>query len=111
MKITKRFLTKLKCCQTGILKFLNTPELHDINFEDIIEIISDDMLFNGDLDYLLSKYKKHNIKRLIFNGILYTFDENCNIIDKKHYLTGEIIYTYTYDNNNNSNPISFNLRS
>jgi len=38
MKITKRLLKSLGCCESGIYKFINTPELHDINnlikFED-----------------------------------------------------------------------------
>jgi len=31
MKITKKILKILECCDSGIFKFINTPELHNIN--------------------------------------------------------------------------------
>jgi len=61
MKITKRLLKSLGSCESGIYKFINTPELHDIDDNIKSIIIKDDIEMFNDFVYFLNKIKKHII--------------------------------------------------
>jgi len=84
MKLTKRILKSLGCCNDGIYKFINTPELHDIDNIKYI-IIKDDIEMFNDFVYVLNKIKKHiidSIKYEQYDGDWrkYIYDDTGNLI-------------------------------
>ena len=58
MKITKRLLKKLGCCEYGINSFMNTPELHDIDNDIKSIIIKNDIEMFDDFVFFLDKINK-----------------------------------------------------
>jgi len=51
MKITKRILKSIGCCNDGINKFINTPNLHNIDDNINSIIIKDDLQMFNDFVY------------------------------------------------------------
>ena len=130
MKITLKYLQSIECCQDAINKFNNTPELHDIDIDNIKEIITGDYWLyyhlrwlirelNGKLPINKLTFKDSNgySKELIYNksGKLltlkdskgssceYTYDERGNCLTYKDSMGYSRIWTY----NERGNELTF----
>ena len=68
MKITKRILKSIGCCNDGIYKFINTPELHDIDDNINSIIIKDDVKLFNDFIYFLNNIKKHIVDSITYEN-------------------------------------------
>jgi len=85
MKITKKILKILECCDSGIFKFINTSELHNINDDIKGIIIKDDINMFRDFVFFLNKINKHIVDfiKSEFSGGYwkkYTYNDNGNLI-------------------------------
>jgi len=104
MKITKRLLKSLRCCDDGIYKFINTPELHDIDDNINSIIIKNKSQTFDDFVYFLDKIKKHIVDSIKYKNSdgywqEYTYDDKGNKI-KYEDSTG-YWQEYTYDDKGN----------
>ena len=104
MKITKKLLKKLGCCEDGIDKFINTKELHNLDSDIKSIIIKDDKNMFNDFVFFLNKINVHivdSIKDENSTGSWeeYTYDNKGNKIKDKD-STG-YWSKYTYDDKGN----------
>jgi YD repeat-containing protein len=104
MQITKRDLKRLKCCESGISKFMNTPALHNIDDNIKSIIIKYDMDMFSDFVYFLDKIKKHIVNQIKYessNGswTKFEYDSNGNLIKSED--SNGFWYKYEYDSNRN----------
>jgi YD repeat-containing protein len=107
MKITNELLRKLNACDDARIKFRNTPELHKIDIENLVEITTtDDSLF-CDIKWLLINARNHfKLRKLKWNGVdrgtEIEYDERGNKI--KHItsstISDPVTEEWTYDDNN-----------
>ena len=104
MKITKKLLKKLGCCEYGIIKFINTPELHNIDNDIKSIIIKDDKKIFNDFVFFLDKIKKHIVDSIKYEESSgywkkYTYDDKGNQI--KYENSNGYWETFTYDDKGN----------
>jgi len=83
MEITKEILKKMGCSNDGIIKFINTPELH--NTENVKSItVTDEDIFT-DFVFFLNRIKIHIVDSIKFENSFgswkkYTYDDKGNEI-------------------------------
>jgi len=84
MKITVDLLKSISACEDGIIKFNNTPELHNLDITNISEItVGDELLYNH-INWLISKLKgKVSINKLTYKILM--------VIGKKEHMMIRVI--------------------
>jgi len=105
MKITTDYLKAIKACDGAIVMFNNTPELHSVNIEKPIEIITRDISLFSHISWLVHKLKgKLPVSKLTFKNssgytVEYTYDKRGKVLTYKN--SNGFSYEYTYDEKGN----------
>src|SRR5574344_331584 len=101
--LTIELLKKINSCNSGIIRFKNTPELHKIDISNISEIITDSIELQNDIKFLIAK-KILKLKKLTFKDSYgyseeNTYDEKGNKLTHKN--SNGYSEEYTYDSKGN----------
>ena len=89
MKITLDLLKKINACAVAKSKFFNTKELHDIDIDNVNEVIVGDKELFDHINWLIISLKgKLLISKLTYkdsngNSKEYTYDDKGNMLTRK----------------------------
>jgi YD repeat-containing protein len=100
MKITNELLKEIDACMNARIRFKNTKELHDIDVDNLVEIITTDKLLYNDVRWLKENCGcEFKLKKINYNGICYSCEQTYNEDGKPltDYDSRRGIITYVYN--------------